>query len=43
MNRKRDSKNERKLRTLEWSVMTAWERQLRGFVRLNKRIIRFLG
>lgn len=43
MNRRRDSKNERKLRSLGWNVMTVWECQLRDSANLNRRIIRFLG
>jgi DNA mismatch endonuclease (patch repair protein) len=42
-NAKRDARNMRALRRLEWGVMTIWECQLRDTPRLTGRIRRFLN
>ncbi|MHB1220324.1 MAG: very short patch repair endonuclease [Alphaproteobacteria bacterium] len=42
-NRKRDKRDEKRLRDIGWSVMVVWECQLKNKNRLAARIGRFLG
>jgi len=42
-NRKRDAKDERKLESLGWKVMTVWECQLKNSEKLAERIKKFLS
>jgi DNA mismatch endonuclease (patch repair protein) len=42
-NRKRDSRNQRKLRKDGWRLLVIWECQLADHERLKSRILEFLG
>jgi DNA mismatch endonuclease, patch repair protein len=42
-NRRRDWRNQRKLRGLGWGVMVVWECQTRDLTRLERRLHAFLG
>jgi len=42
-NRRRDRRNQRKLRELGWGVMVVWECQTRDLGRLERRLRAFLG
>ncbi len=42
-NRRRDRRNEARLRALGWRVMTVWECQLKNPDRLARRVVRFLN
>jgi DNA mismatch endonuclease, patch repair protein len=41
-NRKRDQRNRRRLRRMDWDVLTVWECQLKDTKRLGEAIRRFL-
>ncbi|MCO5350880.1 MAG: DNA mismatch endonuclease Vsr [Bryobacteraceae bacterium] len=42
-NRRRDSRNQRRLRREGWRVLVAWECQLNDSAKLSQRILAFLG